>query len=82
MSKLYELIDAIIEKLNASVKVTRQELTEEQKAQARANIGVGEGSDNDEEDVLQLLMDMDIVQPLADTNNVVYVDENNNLYVL
>lgn len=40
MSKLNDLLSNIITKLNSSVKVEPQELTEEQKAQARQNIGV------------------------------------------
>ncbi len=35
-----------------------------------------------DEDMLQLLSEMDIVQPLANANNSVYVDANNKVYVL
>lgn len=35
-----------------------------------------------DEETLQLLMDMDIVQPLSDPNGVIYTDTNNKLYVL
>jgi hypothetical protein len=35
-----------------------------------------------EEETLQILMDMDIVQPVFDTNNVMYTDKNNKVYVL
>ena len=39
-------------------------------------------SDINEEETLELLMDMDVVQPLSDTNGVVYTDSNNKVYVL
>lgn len=39
MGKLNELLSIMISKLNASVKTEAQDLTEEQKAQARKNIG-------------------------------------------
>ena len=35
-----------------------------------------------EEEILELLMDMDVVQPLSNTNNAMYVDENDKIYVL
>ena len=41
----------------------------------------GSGALTDEE-IFQLLMDMDIVQPLSTTNGVIYIDNNNKLYVL
>ena len=50
MSKLFELLNSIISKLNLSVKMESQELTDEQKSQVRENIGaasiddIGEGS--------------------------------------
>ena len=40
------------------------------------------GSSVSEEEMLNFLMDTDIVQPLSDTNNSVYTDNNNKLYVL
>lgn len=46
MSKLHDLLNTIIGKVNASVKTEAQTLTDEQKAQARTNIGAaatGEG---------------------------------------
>lgn len=50
MSKLNDLLSNIITKLNSSVKVEPQELTEEQKAQARQNIGIAQSdwNQNDE----------------------------------
>lgn len=39
MSKLYNLLNALITKVNVSVKTTTQVLTEDQKTQARTNIG-------------------------------------------
>lgn len=39
MSKLYDLLYSVIDKLNKSVKTETQVLSEEQKTQARANIG-------------------------------------------
>ena len=41
MGKLYDLLSSLIEKVNSTVKVSAQTLTEEQKTQARANIGAG-----------------------------------------
>lgn len=35
-----------------------------------------------DDEMLEFLMDMDLVQPLSDNNNLLYVDENNKLYVL
>lgn len=35
-----------------------------------------------DDEMLELLMDMDIVQPLSNANNVVFTDKNNKLYVL
>lgn len=40
MSKLYDLLNTIIGKVNKTVKIEKQTLTEAQKAQARANIDV------------------------------------------
>lgn len=39
MSKLYDLLYTVINKVNKSVKTETQVLTEEQKTQVRANIG-------------------------------------------
>lgn len=39
MSKLYDLLNTVIGKLNKAVKTEAQTLTDEQKAQARENIG-------------------------------------------
>ena len=39
MGKLYDLLSSLIEKVNSTVKVSAQTLTDEQKTQARANIG-------------------------------------------
>ena len=39
MSKLYDLLYSVINKVNKAVKTETQTLTEEQKTQARANIG-------------------------------------------
>ena len=41
MGKLYDLLSSLIEKVNSTVKVSAQTLTDEQKTQARANIGAG-----------------------------------------
>lgn len=35
-----------------------------------------------EEEMLQLLMEMDIVQPLSDANSALYTDANDKVYVL
>ena len=39
MSKLYDVLSAVIDKVNCSIKAEPQTLTDEQKAQARVNIG-------------------------------------------
>lgn len=39
MSKLYDLLNSLIGKVNKSIKTDAQTLTEDQKSQARANIG-------------------------------------------
>ena len=39
MSKLYDLLYSVIDKVNKSIKTESQNLTDEQKNQARANIG-------------------------------------------
>lgn len=43
---------------------------------------VDPGQSVSDDEMVQLLMDMDLVQPVSDGNNAVYVDENNKLYVL
>ena len=35
-----------------------------------------------EEDAMELLAEMDIIQPMADENGALYVDENNTIYVI
>ena len=35
-----------------------------------------------DEEMLELLMDMDVVQPFSNTNDAMYIDNNNKLYVL
>lgn len=44
--------------------------------------GGGTASAIPDDEMLEFLMDMDIVQPLSNTNNAVYTDGNNKLYVL
>ena len=39
MSKLYDVLSSVIDKVNCSIKTEPQALTDEQKAQARVNIG-------------------------------------------
>jgi hypothetical protein len=46
------------------------------------DISSGTASAVPDDEMLELLMDMDLVQPASDTNNVVYTDTNNKLYVL
>lgn len=36
----------------------------------------------DEDDAVQMLMDMDIVQPVSDKNNVVYTDSKGRVFIL
>ena len=35
-----------------------------------------------EEDAMELLAEMDVIQPMADENGALYVDENNTIYVI
>lgn len=57
--------------------------TEEEFAETLANPGSGSDADiPTDEETLNLLVEMDIVQPLANANNAVYVDANNKVYVL
>lgn len=42
----------------------------------------GTASSIPEEEMLELMIELDIVQPLSNSNNVVYTDKNNKLYVL
>jgi hypothetical protein len=54
------------------------------KADENGNVEIAAGgaSEVPDEDMLQLLAEMDIVQPLANANNAVYVDANNKVYIL
>ena len=44
--------------------------------------GGGTASAVPDEEMLELLAEMDVVQPLANANNNVFTDTNNNVYVL
>lgn len=46
------------------------------------NVEVSSSSSVTDEEVLELLMEMDIVQPIANQNGVLYINNNNKLYVL
>ena len=54
--------------------------TEEEFATKLAGGGTASAVPDDE--MLVLLIDMDIVQPLSNANNAIFTDENNKLYVL
>ena len=74
--KMTTLADTIRNKTNQTKDLTLDEM-----ATSVESIEVGAPVPTDEE-MLELLMDMDVVQPLSNTNNVMYVDENNKIYVL
>lgn len=74
--KMTTLADTIRSKTNQT-----KELTLDEMATSVESIEVG-GSVPTDEEMLELLMDMDVVQPLSNTSNVMYVDENNKIYVL
>ena len=74
--KMTTLADTIRSKTNQTKDLTLDEM-----ATSVESIEVGAPVPTDEE-MLELLMDMDVVQPLSNTNNVMYVDENNKIYVL
>ena len=68
----------IKEKLNPVTSVNGVKADEN----GNVEIAAGGASSVPDEDMLQLLAEMDVVQPLANANNAVYVDANNNVYVL
>ena len=45
-------------------------------------VGGGSASAIPDDEMLEFLMDMDVIQPISNTNNVVYTDTNNKIYVL
>ena len=57
-----------------------QELTEEQKAQARENIDAAEYLDKD--DALELAIELELIEPTTDESGNVFTDENGALYSL
>lgn len=61
------------------VKYTEQELTDEQKAQARTNIGVDEIVTP--EDVVIALMEDEIIDPVVESENTIYTGLNNIVYI-
>lgn len=74
--KMTTLADTIRSKTNQTKDLTLDEMTT-----SVESIEVGAPVPTDEE-MLELLMDMDVVQPLSNTSNAMYVDENNKIYVL
>lgn len=57
--------------------------TEEEFAEKlAAPSGGGTASEVPDEEMLELLMDMDVIQPLSNANNSVFTDTNNKVYVL
>ena len=74
--KMTTLADTIRSKTNQT-----KELTLDEMATSVESIEVGAPVPTDEE-MLELLMSMDVIQPLSNTSNVMYVDENNKIYVL
>ena len=89
---------------SAAVLFTEQNLTENQKDQARKNIdtistndlelSVADWSQDDEnasnyiknkpteDDALELVIEMGLVDPISDENNVIFTNENNLIYTL
>ena len=89
---------------SAAVLFTEQNLTENQKNQARKNIdtistndlelSMADWSQDDEnasnyiknkpteDDALELVIEMGLVDPISDENNVIFTNENNLIYTL
>lgn len=89
---------------SAAVLFTEQNLTENQKNQARKNIdtistndlelSVADWSQDDEnasnyiknkpteDDALELVIEMGLVDPISDENNVIFTNKNNLIYTL
>lgn len=61
-----------------SVRYTEQTLTDEQKIQARTNIGV----EYTEDDAVELLAEMEIIDPVTDADGAILTDENGNILSL
>ena len=89
---------------SAAILFTEQNLTENQKNQARKNIdtistndlelSMADWSQDDEnasnyiknkpteDDALELVIEMGLVDPISDENNVIFTNENNLIYTL
>ena len=70
----------IKEKLHPVTSVNGQSPDENGNVEIEA--GGGTASAIPDEEMLDFLMEMDLVQPLSNTNNDVYTDANNKVYVL
>lgn len=75
MSKLYDLLYAMIGKLNSSVKTTAQTLTDAEKTQARANIGAQVAGDYAKKSEIPTVP----TKVSAFTNDVGYLTQHQNL---
>ena len=74
---------AIKEKLNPVTSVNGTKADENGNVQIEVGgSGGGTASAIPVDEMLEFLMDIDLIQPLANANNEVYVDANNKLYVL
>lgn len=73
-------IRAIKDKLNPVTQVNGA--TPDENGNVEIEAGGGTASAIPDEEMLGLLAEMDVVQPLSNTNNAVYTDANNKVYVL
>ena len=68
-------VDSSVE---TTVRYTEQTLDEEQKVQARINIGV----EYTEDDAIDLLAEMEVIDPVTDSDGAILTDENGNILSL
>ena len=81
MSKLFDLLNSIITKVNKAVRYSdAQNLTDEQKAQARTNIYASEYVTD--VDALLIMYETGIITPVSDNTDSIYTDNNGLIYIL
>ena len=63
-----------------------QALTDEQKSQARTNIGIDHDEvvyyDNLQDDIIEELTEYEIIDPISDSSNEIFVENDNVIYIL
>ena len=63
-----------------------QELTDEQKSQARINIGIDHDEvvyyDSLQDDIIEELAEYEIVDPVSDSSNEIFIENSNIIYIL